>query len=122
MLSKSFSTAGKSALITIGAVYGLLRGLLVLGDATRNTAAMETLDARIDTAYACGCFKLAEQTSSSLQNKLDQMVTKDDLSQRLDRIFVQMEQGVDARFEHQIRSVEALRMMVGQTDELLQRV
>jgi len=44
------------------------------------------------------------------------------LSQTLDGVFGRLEQGVDARFEHQTQSVEALRMMVGQTDELLQRV
>jgi hypothetical protein len=120
LLSKSFTTAGKSALIVVGAVYGLLRGLRVLGDITQNAAGVETLRARVDTIHVAVA-RLAEQTER-LQIKLEQTVTKDELSQTLDRVFGQMERAVDARFEHQTRSVEALRMMVGQTDELLQRV
>jgi hypothetical protein len=120
LLSKSFTTAGKSALIVVGAVYGLLRGLRVLGDITQNAAGVETLRARVDTIHVAVA-RLAEQTER-FQIKLEQTVTKDELSQTLDRVFGQMERAVDARFEHQTRSVEALRMMVGQTDELLQRV
>jgi len=104
----------------IGAVYGLLRGLRVLGDVTENTAEMETLQARVDTIHVAFA-RLADQ-NEQLRHKLDQMVTKDELSQTLDRVFGGLEQGVDARFENQTRSVEALRMMVGQTDKLLQRV
>lgn len=104
----------------VGAVYGLLRGLRALGDVTRNTAGMETLQARVDTIHLAVA-RLAEQTEH-LQTKLDRTVTKDELSQTLDRVFGEWEREVDARFEHQNRSAEALRMMVGQTDELLQRV
>jgi len=92
----------------------------MLGDLTQNAAGMETLRARVDTIHVAVA-RLADQTAQ-LQNKLDQMVTKDELSQTLDRVFGQLERGVDRRFEHQTRSVEALRTMVGQTDELLQRV
>jgi hypothetical protein len=120
LLSKSVTTAGRSALIVVGAVYGLLRGLRALGDVTRNTAGMETLQARFDTIHLAVA-RLAEQTEH-LETKVDRMVTKDELSQTLDRVFGQLEREVDARFEHQNRSAEALRMMVGQTDGLLQRV
>jgi hypothetical protein len=104
----------------VGAVYGLLRGLRMLGDITQNAAGVETMRARVDTIHVAVA-RLAEQTEQ-LQIRLDQMVTKDELSHTLDRVFGQLERGVDARFERQTRSVEALRMMVGQTDELLQRV
>jgi hypothetical protein len=120
LLLKSVTTAGKSALIAVGAVYGLLRGLRALGEVTRNTAGMETLQARVDTIHLAVA-RLAEQTGH-LQNKLEQVVTKDELSEALERVFGQLEREVDARFESQNRSAEALRMMVGQTDELLQRV
>ena len=104
----------------VGAAYGLLRGLRLLGEITQKVAGVETVRARVDTIHVAVA-RLAEQTEQ-LQNKLDQMVTKDELSQTLDRVFGQLEREVDARFEHQIRSVEALRIMVGQTDELLERV
>jgi hypothetical protein len=92
----------------------------MLGDITQNAAGVETMRARVDTIHVAVA-RLAEQTEQ-LQIRLDQMVTKDELSHTLDRVFGQLERGVDARFERQTRSVEALRMMVGQTDELLQRV
>jgi hypothetical protein len=120
LLSKSVTTAGRSALIVVGALYGLLRGLRLPGDITQDAAGMEMVRARVDTLHVAVA-RLAEQTEQ-LQIKLGHMVTKNELSQTLDRVFGQLEQGVDARFENQTRSVEALRTMVGQTDELLQRV
>ena len=107
-------------LIVVGAGFGLLRSLRVLGNITSNAAGLETLEARVDTINVAVA-RLAGQTEE-LQSKLDRMVTKDELTHTLDEVFGRIERGVDARFEHQTRSVEALRMMIGQTDELLQRV
>jgi hypothetical protein len=120
MLSKALVAVGKTALIVIGAGFGLLRSLRAIDNITRNAAGLETLGARVDT-ITVAMARLADQ-SEQLQSKLDQTVTRDELSQTLDRVSVRLERGVDARFEHQTRSVEALRMMVEQTDELLQRV
>jgi hypothetical protein len=120
LLSKTLRTAGKSVLIVVGAGFGLLRSLRVLGYISQNAAGLATLQARVDTINVAVA-RLADQTEQ-LQNKLAQTVTKDELSQTLDSVFGRIERGVDARFEHQTRSVEALRMMIGQTDELLQRV
>ena len=107
-------------LIAVGAGIGLLRGLRVLGRVTQNAAGLELLGASVDTIHVAVA-RLAEQ-SENMQGKLNQMVTRDELSQTLDRVFGQLEQGIEARFEHQTHSVEALRMMIGQTDELLERV
>jgi hypothetical protein len=111
---------GKSALIVIGAGFGVLRGLRAIGNITQNTAGLEALEARVDTVHLA-LARLADQ-AEQLQSRHDQMITRDELAQTLDRVFGRLEQGVDARFEHQTRSVEALRTMVAQTDELLQRV
>lgn len=119
-MSEALKTLGKSALIVIGAGFGLLRGLRAIGNITQNTAGLETLGARVDTIHLAVA-RLADQTEK-LQSKQDQTITRDELSEMLDRVFGRLEQGVDARFEHQTRSVEALRTMVAQTDELLQRV
>ena len=110
----------KTALIIVGAGFGLLRGLRVLGNIARTGADPGLIEARVDTINMAVA-RLADQTEQ-LQSKLDRMVTKDELSQTLEVVFGRMERGVDVRFEHQARSVEALRTMVGQTDELLQRV
>ena len=104
----------------IGAGFGLLRSLRAIGSITQNAAGLETLEARVDTINVAVA-RLAAQMEQ-VQFKFDQTVGRDELSQTLDGVFGRLERGVDARFEHQTRSVEALRMMVGQTDELLQRV
>ena len=104
----------------IGAGFGLLRSLRAIGSITQNAAGLETLEARVDTINVAVA-RLATQMEQ-VQFKFDQTVGRDELSQTLDGVFGRLERGVDARFEHQTRSVEALRMMVGQTDELLQRV
>ena len=120
MLSKTLRTAGQSALIVIGAGYGLLRSLRVLGNITQNAAGLEMLQARVDTVHVAVA-RLADQ-AEQVQSKLSRMVTRDELAQTLDRVFGPLERRMDARSEQQTRSVEALRTMVGQTDELLQRV
>jgi hypothetical protein len=120
LLSKTLRTAGKSLLIVAGAGFGLIRGLRALGRIKSNAEDVQTIEARVDTIHVAVA-RLADQTEQ-LQIRLDQLVPRDELTQTLDRAFGRIERGVDARFEHQIRSVEALRMMIGQTDEMLQRV
>ncbi|HEX4274342.1 MAG TPA: hypothetical protein VHZ74_03255 [Bryobacteraceae bacterium] len=126
-MSKTLFTVAKSGLILVGGAFGLFRSLRILDNlaenartATENAAVLETLGARIDTVHLAVA-RLGAQ-SDQLQLKMDQMVTKEELDQTLNRVFGRLQSGVDVRFEHQSRAVEALRMMVGQTDELLQRV
>ena len=107
-------------LFVVGAGFGLLRSLRAHGNITRNSAGLEMIEARVDTINVAVA-RLADQTEQ-LHSKLDRMVTKDELTHTINEVFGRIERGVDARFEHQTRSVEALRMMIGQTDELLQRV
>jgi len=85
---------------------------------------MGNLEAQVDTLHLAMA-RLAGQTEQ-FERRLGQMgaqmVTKEEINQTLERVFGRVEDEVEARFEHQARSVEALRTMVGQTDELLQRV
>ena len=117
-------TVGKTTLIVIGAVFGLLRSLKLLGNIASHASTLQNLDARVDTLHVA-LARMAGQ-NEQLQTRLDQMctrtVTKDQLNQTLERAFGRIEDEVEARFEHQEKSVEALRTMVGQTDKLLQRV
>jgi hypothetical protein len=94
----------------------LLRGLRVLDRRPPNAA----LEARVDTLHLAVA-RLADQTAD-IQVRVDDAVTKKELAEAVDRLFGPMERAVDVRFAHQARSVEALRVMVGQTDALLQRV
>ena len=114
------TTVGKSVLIAVGASFGLFRGLRALGGVTEKSAELEAVKARID-ALNLAVARLSDQ-AEQFHTRLENTVTREDLSQTLDRVFGKVESEVDARFEHQTRSVEALRLMVGQTDELLQKV
>jgi Na+/phosphate symporter len=120
LLSKTLTTAGKSVLVVAGAGYGLLRSLRLLGNDPWDSPGPAPLQARVELIDAA-VTRLTER-SVQLQSRLDEMVTREELSQMLERIFAPLEQRIEARFEHQVRSVEALRTMVRQTDELLQRV
>lgn len=99
---------------------GLLRGLRALGGITGNSAELAVVKARID-ALNLAVARLGDR-EEQFHARLENAVTREELSQTLDRVFGKLESEVDARFEHQTRSVEALRQMVGQTDELLQKV
>ena len=108
------------ALVVVGTGFGLLRSLRLLGNMAGQAAGLQNLEARVDTIHMAMA-RLADQTAQT-QTRLEQMVTKDEIRETLERVFGRVEQEVEARFEHQAKSVEALRTMVGQTDELLQRV
>ena len=113
------TTIGKSVLIAVGASFGLFRGLRTPRHVAGN-AELEVVKARID-ALNLAVARLNDQ-AGQFHTRLENAVTREELSQTLDRVFGRIEGEVDARFEHQTRSVEALRIMVGQTDELLQKV
>jgi hypothetical protein len=131
VLPKTLASLGKSGLILAGGAFGLIRSLRLLDNLARNTQSitenarvLETLQAQIDTVQLAVA-GIGTQTGH-LQARMDQMATamvsKDELDQTLERLFGRLESGVEARFERQSRSVDALRVMVSQTDELLQRV
>jgi hypothetical protein len=113
------TTIGKSVLIAVGASFGLFRGLRTPGVAGKSVE-LEVVKARID-ALNLAVARLSDQ-AGQFQTRLENAVTREELSQTLDRVFGRIEGEMDARFEQQVRSVEALRLMVGQTDELLQKV
>ncbi len=114
------TTLGKATLIAIGAGFGLIRALRIPGVATVDNAQMQLVKARID-ALDLAVARLGEQTAH-MHAKIQRMVTHEDLQQSLDRVFGRLEGEIDSRVDRQMRSVEALRLMVGQTDELLQKV
>jgi hypothetical protein len=120
LFSKGLAAFGKAMLVTVAAGFGLIRALRELDGRTFDKAQMDLYKARID-ALDLAVARLrdrADHTDTALQ----QALTSEDLSHTLDQVFGKLEKDVDARFERQARSVEALRVMVGQTDELLQKV
>jgi hypothetical protein len=118
-LSKALATLGKSVLIAAGAGIGLVRGLRGLNSAA-DRANLSVVNARID-ALSLAVARLGDQ-AEQLNQRQDASVTRTELAETLDRVFGKLTNDVDERFERQTRSVEALHLMIGQTDELLQKV
>jgi predicted transcriptional regulator len=120
--------SGKSVLMAAGTGFGLMQSLRILANiganVGQNAARMRKIDARVDT-LDMAVSRLSEQILQ-LQVTVAQQVTRDEmqnqLNERLDRVFQQVDCVVEERFDRQAKSVEALRLMVGQTDELLQMV
>ena len=112
-------TLGKSVLIAVGAGIGLVRGLRGLSSASERTD-LSVINARIE-ALSLAVARLGDQ-SAQLSARHEDSVTRTELAETLDRVFGKLTSDVDERFERQNRSVEALHLMVGQTDELLQKV
>jgi len=130
-LTRPVYTLAKSGLILAGSVFGLIRSLRILDHLAQNTRgvtanveAIEALQARVETIHLAVATLGAQ--SGQLQAQIDRMattmVTKAELDGTLERVFATLDRSVEERFDRQSRSVEALRVMVGQTDELLQRV
>jgi type II secretory pathway component PulF len=120
LLSKSFTATAKAVLILAGAGFGLIRGLRLLDGLKDNSEAVRAIEERLDGMQAQ--IQALQSSDERLQAGLESAVTADDLSAALDKSFARVQREVDARFEDQARSVEALRAMVGQTDELLERL
>jgi hypothetical protein len=118
-LSEGLTTFGKAVLIAAGATIGFVRGLRGLNSAAER-ADLSVINARID-ALSLAVARLGDQ-SEHLSAREEAFVTRTELAETLDRVFGKLTTNVDERFERQTRSVEALHLMVGQTDELLQKV
>jgi hypothetical protein len=109
LLRHALEAALKSMAIVAGAGFGLLEALSCLGVSTAGESS-QAIENRLD----------------AIENEMLKMqtgvVTHDELSRCAEATLRQMETLMETRFEYQTRSIEALRVMIGQTDELLQRV
>ena len=114
------TNVAKAALIVAGAGFGLMRGLRLLDGLADHSAALQALEERIDGIQSQ--ITMLHSRDEKLQASVDRAVTKEDLSAALDKALARVEAGVNARFGDQERSVDALRAMVGQTDEMLERL
>jgi hypothetical protein len=116
--------SGKSVLLMAGAGFGLMKSLRVLanigGSIAQNAAKMEKFEARLNI-LDIAVSRLAQQ-QEQLQTAVDQRVTREELNERWNRNLQELDRGVEEKFSRQAKSIEALRLMVGQTDELLQKV
>lgn len=97
-----------------------MRGLRELNVTSPDKKPLEQLKARAD-GLDLAVAQLGDRLNQT-QAKLAQSITHEELSRVFDQVFGKFQDDIDARFERQTHSVEALRDMVGQTDELLQKV
>jgi hypothetical protein len=118
LLSSKLTIFGRSVLIAAGAAFELVRARRVPGTVASRSD-LSRIEARIDS-LGIAVAQLADQWQQ-FNARLDAAVTRSELSETVDRVFAVIE-GEEERSERQTRSVEALRAMVGQTDELLQKV
>jgi 23S rRNA G2069 N7-methylase RlmK/C1962 C5-methylase RlmI len=120
----TMAKSGKSVLLMAGAGFGLMKSLRILANIGagigQNAAKMERFEARVDILDVA-VSRLAHQ-QQELQATVDQRVTREELNERWDRCLRELDRGVEERFNGQAKSIEALRLMVSQTDELLQKV
>jgi hypothetical protein len=113
-------TLGKSLLVAVGFAYGILRGIHLVGKIADNAAAQKATDARLST-LELAVASLGEQTHE-IAAQAASNVTRTEFAAALDEAFSRIRHESETRFEQNARSTEALREMVGQTDELLQKV
>ena len=104
----------------VGAGFGLVRGLRLLDGLADHSPEIQALGERLDGMETQ--ITALHARDDQLQVRMDRAATKDELSAALDKALEDVQNQVDARFDDQMRSVEALRTMVVQTDELLERV
>ena len=98
--------AVKSIAIIAGAGFGLLEALAVTGTSERGSDDLQAIENRLN----------------EVETRISRAITEEELSRSAKNTLDRLEERIDVRFEHQSRSIEALRVMIGQTDELLQRV
>ncbi len=113
-------TLGKSVLIATGFAYGVARGIHLLARVADNTSAQAATDARLST-LELAVANLGDHTRN-LETQVASAVTRTELTTMLEEAFSRFHFDSEVRFEQSARSLEALREMVGQTDELLQKV
>lgn len=107
-------------LVSVGFAYGVLRGVQIVGRLADNSSAQKATDARVAT-LEMAVAGLGEQTRD-IQARVASGVTKSEFAAGIEDAFNRIRFESEVRFEQSARSIEALREMVGQTDELLQKV
>ena len=105
MLQYALKPLVKSAVVLMGSAFGLMEALRAPGLRADPAPEFHLIENRLDSLQTA-IARVAEITNG-MESRVAEMVTKTEL---------------EARFEAQTRSIDALKMMVGQTDELLQRV
>lgn len=110
----------KSLVITAGFAYGIARGLQSVMHSAGNSSVQKEFDARIST-LEMAVAGLGDQTRY-VEARAASSVTRSEYLAGIEDAVNRVRFDTEIRFEQNARSIEALRDMVVQTDELLQKV
>jgi hypothetical protein len=106
LIRAALGAAVKLIAIIAGAGFGLLQALAVMGTSKRSPDDLQAIEDRLN----------------EVEKRMARAVTEEELSRSAENTRERLEERMEVRFGHQSQSIEALRVMIGQTDELLQRV
>ncbi len=110
----------KSLVVTAGFAYGILRGVQLIARIADNSSVQKGFDARIAT-LEMAVAGLGDQ-SRYIEARVATAVSRSEYAAGIEDALNRVRFDSEIRFEQNARSIEALRDMVVQTDELLQKV
>ncbi len=123
------ASIGKSALVVLGVGYSLTRAVRTLSAKQITTRRLAEAEERLASLEAV-LPRTTESPQPGAAENPERFVTEAELNsavseamvETLDRVYTRMDAELRRRFTVQEQSVEALRAMISQTDELLERV
>lgn len=122
----TFGAAGKSALITAGIGYGLACAVRALADTNRSSQRMVEVEGRLSRIEASLDRVVSSPQASPQTNHSKDLVSRSEMQQAVaetaDRLWLRFDRELDRRLSEHEHSIDALRSLIAQTDELLGRV
>ena len=109
-----------SGFLVAGLAFGLARTVAALFPGVTVQKRLNTIEDRLNSVGRA-VTKLEARTDS-VEASVSEFVNRPQLEAAIEQAFLPLAREVDRRFVQQSDSVDALRKMVGRTDELLGRV
>lgn len=120
-MTQGLRIAGRSGWIFAGFAFGIGKVIsTLLSSQPDRHARLESLGIRIDEIGRS--VARLEARTESLEYSRESAISRTQLNAAIEEAFVPLVRDIDRRFGQNAESVEALRLMVGRTDELLGRV
>ena len=110
----------KSGFVLAGIAFGMARAVAALFPGVAVNRRLDLIEDRLDLV-GLAVMKL-EARSLTVESAANEFVDRKQLEAAIEQAFLPLAREVDRRFVQQSESVNALRVMVSRTDELLGRV